>query len=65
MSLFLRFLFFILVKARLDTGAQADRKIFKNIYSGIVPAILGGVPAAAVFFGTKDLCRSFLRYFYY
>ena len=50
------------MKARLDTGAKPDWAIFNNVYSGLLPAILGGVPAAALFFGTKDLCRSILMY---
>eukprot|EP01041_Mallomonas_annulata_P011794 gene11794-24710_t len=47
------------LKTRLDTGMKGN--IFADVYSGIVPALIGGIPAAAVFFGTKDLFRSIFR----
>ena len=50
------------MKTRLDTGAKKDLNLFNNVYAGIIPALLGGVPAAAVFFGTKDLFRNIFRY---
>lgn len=47
------------VKTRLDVGESAG--LFRDLYAGIVPGLVGGVPAAALFFGTKDLCRQTLR----
>lgn len=46
-------------KARLDTGLRTN--IFDDAYSGIVPALVGGVPAAAIFFGTKDILTYIFR----
>jgi hypothetical protein len=34
----------------------------EGLYDGIVPAMVGGVPAAAVFFGAKDVIRDALRH---
>jgi solute carrier family 25 (mitochondrial S-adenosylmethionine transporter), member 26 len=50
------------VKTRLDTGEREMSALVADVYSGIVPALVGGVPAAAVFFGAKDLIRDSLRH---
>jgi solute carrier family 25 S-adenosylmethionine transporter 26 len=43
--------------ALLSNGSAALAKL----YSGVVPAVIGGIPAGAVFFGVKDLCKEQLR----
>ena len=40
-----------------DGMTNSTALLFRNVYSGIVPALVGGVPSAAVFFGVKDVCR--------
>jgi len=35
--------------------------LYDGLYSGIVPALIGGVPAGALFFGVKDYSKSFFR----
>lgn len=47
-------------KNRLDMGAKEIS--LDGLYDGIVPAMVGGVPAAAVFFGAKDVIRDVLRH---
>ena len=47
------------VKTRQDTGMRGSA-LLDNVYSGIVPSLAGGIPAAAVFFGVKDVCRAVL-----
>ena len=47
-------------KSRLDMGAKEVS--LDGLYDGIIPAMVGGVPAAAIFFGTKDVFRDVLRH---
>ena len=47
-------------KSRLDMGAKEIS--LDGLYDGIIPAMVGGVPAAAIFFGTKDVFRDVLRH---
>ena len=47
-------------KSRLDMGAKEIS--LNGLYDGIIPAMVGGVPAAAIFFGTKDVFRDVLRH---
>ncbi len=35
--------------------------LYEDLYSGIVPALVGGVPAGALFFGVKDYSKKFLK----
>ena len=47
------------------TGNEGDvavgTSLYSNLYDGIVPAIVGGVPAGALFFGVKDASKKALR----
>ncbi len=48
------------LKTRLQLGADApaggllSREMYRDVYSGVWPALLSGAPAAGVFFGAKD-----------
>lgn len=35
--------------------------MFANLYDGILPSIIGGIPAGAVFFGVKDYTKVLLK----
>ena len=35
--------------------------IFKDVYNGLLPTLIGGIPSAAVFFGIKDYVQSVLK----
>ena len=35
--------------------------IFKDVFNGLLPALIGGIPSAAVFFGIKDYVQSVLK----
>jgi len=35
--------------------------LYKGLYDGIVPSLVGGIPAGAVFFGAKDYIKSALK----
>lgn len=37
-----------------------DAALYDRLYDGLVPSLLGGIPAGAVFFGVKDFSKSFL-----
>jgi solute carrier family 25 S-adenosylmethionine transporter 26 len=38
-----------------------NENLYQNVYDGLIPSLLGGVPAGSVFFGVKDFSKSFLR----
>ena len=53
------------VRARLQTSEEVrnsssvgETGLFSNLYDGIVPALVGGVPAGALFFGVKDYSKA-------
>eukprot|EP00981_Chlorochromonas_danica_P002458 scaffold473_cov159-Ochromonas_danica.AAC.11 len=58
------------VKARVQTAQGAvngsflslygDPALYEKLYDGLIPSLLGGIPAGAVFFGVKDFSKSFL-----
>lgn len=35
--------------------------LFSNLYAGLVPALVGGIPAGSVFFGVKDYVKAVLK----
>ena len=43
-----------------DTGIKQEG-LFDNLYDGLLPALVGGVPAGALFFGVKDYSKKKLR----
>jgi solute carrier family 25 (mitochondrial S-adenosylmethionine transporter), member 26 len=55
------------VRARLQrvpdsTGENVSQDgLFDNLYDGLLPALVGGVPAGALFFGIKDFSKQKLR----
>ena len=55
------------VRARLQrvpdsTGESLSQEgLFDNLYDGLLPALVGGVPAGALFFGIKDFSKQKLR----
>ena len=55
------------VRARLQripdsTGESLSQEgLFDNLYDGLLPALVGGVPAGALFFGVKDFSKQKLR----
>jgi Mitochondrial carrier protein len=55
------------VRARLqrapgiDGVAASQEGLFDNLYDGLLPALVGGVPAGALFFGVKDFSKKRLR----
>ena len=55
------------VRARLQripdlSGESLSREgLFDNLYDGLLPALVGGVPAGALFFGVKDFSKQKLR----
>jgi hypothetical protein len=44
----------------VDNNQQNDG-LFDNLYDGLLPALIGGVPAGALFFGIKDYSKKKLR----
>lgn len=55
------------VRARLQRipdsigGSLSQEGLFDNLYDGLLPALVGGVPAGALFFGVKDFSKQKLR----
>eukprot|EP00640_Fibrocapsa_japonica_P001522 CAMPEP_0113944748 /NCGR_PEP_ID=MMETSP1339-20121228/36407_1 /TAXON_ID=94617 /ORGANISM="Fibrocapsa japonica" /LENGTH=392 /DNA_ID=CAMNT_0000950057 /DNA_START=130 /DNA_END=1308 /DNA_ORIENTATION=+ /assembly_acc=CAM_ASM_000762 len=52
------------IKTRLQVDGKAaleEGKLFENLYSGVLPPLVAGVPAASVFFGTKDFVKEGLN----
>lgn len=55
------------VRARLQQApdvngeAMSQEGLFDNLYDGLLPALVGGVPAGALFFGVKDFSKKKLR----
>lgn len=39
----------------------APELLFKDVFNGLVPALVGGIPSGALFFGVKDSCKSYLK----
>ncbi len=42
-------------------SSSSDNSLFSNLYAGLLPALLGGIPAGAVFFGVKDYTKGYLK----
>jgi solute carrier family 25 (mitochondrial S-adenosylmethionine transporter), member 26 len=38
-----------------------DRALYVKLFDGLIPSLIGGVPAGAIFFGTKDFCKTVLK----
>lgn len=55
------------VRARLQRPPNSEEVLanqeglFDNLYDGLIPALVGGVPAGALFFGVKDFTKKKLR----
>jgi hypothetical protein len=49
------------VSKRQQVNNVNASSLLVGLYDGVGPAIIGGVPAGAVFFGVKDLCKQQLR----
>jgi len=52
------------IRARLQTQKNisfANASLYEDLYAGLVPALVGGVPAGALFFGIKDFSKQRLR----
>lgn len=52
------------VRARLQRApnyVEQNDGLFDNLYDGLLPALIGGVPAGALFFGIKDYSKKKLR----
>ncbi|CAM9129952.1 unnamed protein product [Chrysoparadoxa australica] len=50
------------IKLRLQLPVQLRRAdLFQNLYSGVLPPLLGGVPSGAVFFASKDALSQVAR----
>jgi Mitochondrial carrier protein len=55
------------VRARLQRPPNSEEVLayqeglFDNLYDGLLPALVGGVPAGALFFGVKDFTKKKLR----
>jgi hypothetical protein len=43
------------------SGFIDDDPLFKDLFNGVVPSLIGGIPAAGVFFATKDYSKSFFK----
>ena len=35
--------------------------LYKDVFNGLAPALVGGIPAGALFFGAKDFLKSALK----
>jgi len=42
-------------------GSMSVLDTIKDLYSGVGPALVGGIPAGAIFFGVKDFTKERLR----
>lgn len=51
------------VRARLSSPPELRNSsaLFDDLYSGVVPALVGGLPAGAIFFGVKDFSKKKFR----
>lgn len=54
------------VRARLQTDRNMDsndrsKYLYTDLYNGLVPALVSGVPAGAVFFAVKDSSKKYFR----
>lgn len=53
------------VRARLQTQGEGTNSnsswLYSDLYNGVVPALVSGVPAGAVFFAVKDSSKKYLR----
>ena len=38
-----------------------NKNLYINLFDGIVPSLVGGIPAGALFFGVKDFAKSYLK----
>lgn len=43
------------------TSTTDNTPLFSNLYSGVIPSIVGGIPSAAVFFGVKDFAKTLFK----
>jgi len=48
-------------KGKDNSNNNANFLLYKDLYDGIVPALVGGIPAGALFFGVKDFSKQQLR----
>jgi len=55
------------IKSRIQTIAfnetMSPGLLYKDVFNGLLPALVGGIPAGAIFFGVKDFFKSFLKGF--
>eukprot|EP00188_Purpureofilum_apyrenoidigerum_P004085 Plantae.Rhodophyta-Purpureofilum_apyrenoidigerum.ctg44682.p1 GENE.Plantae.Rhodophyta-Purpureofilum_apyrenoidigerum.ctg44682~~Plantae.Rhodophyta-Purpureofilum_apyrenoidigerum.ctg44682.p1 ORF type:complete len:295 (+),score=44.13 Plantae.Rhodophyta-Purpureofilum_apyrenoidigerum.ctg44682:112-996(+) len=52
------------IKTRLQAGSLSqvhNTQLLKGVYRGVWPALIASAPAAATFFGTYDLAKSYLK----
>eukprot|EP01036_Dinobryon_divergens_P028868 gene28868-37879_t len=53
------------VKSRIQTAAvnasSSRSLLYKDVFNGLAPALVGGIPAGALFFGAKDFLKSALK----
>jgi len=49
------------LRARLQAKSTDKNRLFSDLYSGLVPALLSSIPAGAIFFAVKDSSRKYLR----
>lgn len=50
------------VKTRLQSPlGKKSRRLFESVYDGLIPSLIGGVPATATFFAVKDFCKRMLK----
>lgn len=38
-----------------------NQNLYKNVYNGLIPSLIGGIPAGALFFGVKDFLKNYLK----
>jgi len=48
-------------KGEDNSNTNANLLLYKDLYDGIVPALVGGIPAGALFFGVKDFSKQQLK----
>jgi solute carrier family 25 S-adenosylmethionine transporter 26 len=49
------------VLADSDEVTVTNENLFDDLYSGLTPALIGGIPAGALFFGVKDYTKKKFR----
>lgn len=43
------------------SGSDSGSLLYKDVFNGLVPALVGGIPSGALFFGVKDFLKSTLK----